>query len=807
MQKNKPSRIFIVILTMALTLVLHTSIIKAEDLKNKNITGGEGYEQIERKYYDFLTGGTFVDTGDHDVVARLNEINESAKKYWDTMNLDSEKTFIWNDLTMTFTGKDTTIASSYEMTITFLRLSIMCQAYRTKGGKLYDNKELGRDILNALIWMNDNKYKPDGQTYGNWWDWRIGSPLRFIDCIVLMKNEITDVQYKKSLDTLFAYVSKNRPRPGDANSMWYLFIRLMVGVLNKDDSYIKTVIDEIDRFWFRYTTSGNGFYADGSYVFHTAYPYTGSYGASAIESFAKLAYLVNGTAFDISQASKNQAIRWINEAYVPIIYNGLAMDMTRGRAVSSEKDGDHLTGHVIIRSIYLFSLTVPENDALPIQEIIKYWITADTHRSIYYGEDYATSNNNYIFFINKLKQFMKDSTVSTADKPVFHKQFAAMAQIVHSRPDFTFAISMHSDTIQNYESVNGENLMGWNMAMGMTYLYNEDMGQFSDNYWPTVNPYRLPGTTVNRNTKIQKGKTNGDSWVGGTSMDDMYGIAGMYLIPSGQTLNAKKSWFMFDDEIVALGSGINASDNKIVETVIENRKLMSDNSNTFIVNGNVVSASAVTSKLANSTWIHLSGNGEKSDIGYYFPSPSDVRFVRGKRSGAWSEINSNKLKSFKWNEKLQANYLTMYFDHGNNPKDASYNYVILPNKSSEQTKKYSQYPDITVLENSTEAHGVYKKSLLITGVNFWNDAIKTVDLITSYQKSSVMVRETNAEIFVSISDPTKQKGSMIIQIDLSAAECLTKDDNITIIQLSPTIMISIDVKGKNGMPSYVAFKK
>ena len=28
----------------------------------------------------------------------------------------------------------------------------------------------------------------------------------------------------------------------------------------------------------------------------------------------------------------------------------------------------------------------------------------------------------------------------------------------------------------------------------MTYLYNNDLGHYTD-YWPTVNPYRMPGTT------------------------------------------------------------------------------------------------------------------------------------------------------------------------------------------------------------------------------------------------------------------------------------------------------------------------
>jgi uncharacterized protein YjdB len=578
----------------------------------------------------------------------------------------------------------------------------------------------------------------------------------------------------------------------------------MIGALNKDDAYIQSVIDGTDKHWFEYTSSRDGFYPDGSYIMHGTYPYTGSYGASGIESLAKLMYLVNGTMYDISPAGKAQTVKWIREAYAPVIYNGLMMDMVRGRSMSRETEGDHLIGHVVVRSIYLITHTIPENDARQLQGLIKYWINTSTHRSIYYGED-VTNNNNYVFFINKLKQFMNDASIPAANKPVFHKQFAAMARVVHSNPEFTFAISMHSNKINNFELFNGEALKCWHTANGMTYLYNGDMGQYSDDYWPTIDSYRMPGTTANKNSTVPGNKPNGDAYAGGASIDDMYGIAGIYLKPNAQTLAAKKSWFMFDDEIVALGSGISASDNKTVETIVENRKLKPDNGNIFTVDGNIISASAKTDILLNPTWMHLSGNAANSDVGYYFPDASDIYLVRGERSGNWREVNSGLLLTR--DRTLTANYLTLYFDHGNNPANASYVYTLLPNKSAEQVKQYADNPDITVLENSPDAHGVYEKNLRITGVNFWNDMIKKAGTVTSDRKSSVIVKETDTEVFASVADPTNRKGYITILLDYSAAECLAKDENITVIQLYPTIVFSVDVTGKSRLPSYISFRK
>ena len=43
----------------------------------------------------------------------------------------------------------------------------------------------------------------------------------------------------------------------------------------------------------------------------------------------------------------------------------------------------------------------------------------------------------------------------------------------------------------------------------------------------------------------------------------------------GVTLTGKKSWFMFDDEIVCLGAGITSTDSRAIETTVENRKINS----------------------------------------------------------------------------------------------------------------------------------------------------------------------------------------------------------------------------------------
>src|SRR5699024_12045004 len=51
------------------------------------------------------------------------------------------------------------------------------------------------------------------------------------------------------------------------------------------------------------------------------------------------------------------------------------------------------------------------------------------------------------------------------------------------------------------------------------------------------------------------------------SSDLRYGATGMSIYYPDSTLQGQKSWFMFDDEVVALGAGITSDDDRSIETV------------------------------------------------------------------------------------------------------------------------------------------------------------------------------------------------------------------------------------------------
>jgi len=142
---------------------------------------------------------------------------------------------------------------------------------------------------------------------------------------------------------------------------------------------------------------------------------------------------------------------------------------------------------------------------------------------------------------------------------------------------------------------------------------------------------------------------------------------------------------------------------------------------------------------------------------------------------------------------VTTHYGTFWFDHGANPTNADYSYVMLPGSSSAEVDAYAATPDITVLENSTAVHAVRESTLGIIAANFWTSTPHTVDLITSNAKSSVLTKETATELEVAVSRPT-QLNSGLVEIELARAATglIDADPSITITQLSPTIKFTFN---------------
>jgi hyaluronate lyase len=748
-------------------------------------TGADDFDKLRVKWWQVQTGGTNYSLTDSLVKSRLTSITNTALNYWNSMDKSGTNNYLWADLTST--------TDSAEISSAYTRLRAMALAYATYGSYLRGNAALAADIQTGLNWMYSHRYNESipatSGEYDNWWDWEIGAPLVIADLAVFMYDALGLTGLSNTLNALDHFVPSPFSGTPGTSTGGNLTDKLRVvgvrGAVVKDASKVAAARDAFSSL-FPYVASGDGYYADGSFIQHTRHPYNGSYGLVALNDIALVLPWLVGSPWQCTDPAQTNALQWVYNTYEPFLYSGAMMDMTRGRAVSRSSNQDHTAGSAVMQ--WLLTLAVspfpPAADAARIKSMIKYLALADTYRNF--------TNNVPLQLIAPTQQLMADNTVLPRGELLGHWTFAAMDRAVHLRPGWGLALSMSSSRVYNYESINSENLHGWFQGDGMTWLYNSDLSQFSDDFWPTVDPYRLPGTTVDTTARADasgQSYLSSKNWVGGATLATN-GVAGMELDAYSSPLTARKSWFMFDDEVVCLGTGITCNNGADIQTTAVNRKISSSNTNALVMNGITMPTTlGWQTNRPNTTWFSLNALG-----GCYFPGGATVNALRQARTGSWSQINSGGSTS-----STTRNYLTAWLDHGVNPANAGYSYVLLPNFTTLQTSNYALAPEITILENSTNAQAVKETTLNVVAANVWTNGTKTIDLITVNKKASVVTQESASGLAVAVADPTQTNaGSIQVTLNRPANSVVSLDPLITVTQLRPTIQMTVNTAGTLG---------
>ncbi|TCP23528.1 hyaluronate lyase [Scopulibacillus darangshiensis] len=782
---------FIVLVTV---LMIPTLTIYSMNTQNK-VYAADEFDSLRMKWKDYLTGGSEYDSGDPDISAYIESLvtsvtNKKGTGFWDTMNRSKERSYLWSDLASKTDPAD--------FTVSYKRLGKMALAYSMKDCSLYQNQKLKKDIVDGMDWLYKNRYNETMSEYGNWWDWEIGTPMALKDLLVLMYNDLTDTQIENNIAVIDRFVPDPTHRTRKiwstlvetgANRVDKALIVAVRGIVGKDSEKIAIARNALSDV-FQYVKDGDGFYRDGSFIQHVDVPYNGSYGIVLMNHLVDVLYALSGSSWKVTDPNLNNVYRWVFDSFEPLIYKGAMMDMVRGRAISRQESSDHSAGRTIITALLKLAEAAPSDVENRIKSMCKYWIQKDTTFENYTK---GLTINEMIL----IKSLMNDTKIKPRDELVTSHVFSSMDRVIHYRPNWALGLSMYSNRISSFEGLNKENLKGWYTGSGMTYLYNNDLTQFSNGFWPTVDSVRLPGTTTDGESK---GVTRSpESWVGGTSIDGLYSVAGMSFDYPDSNLRGEKSWFMFDDEIVALGTGITDAENRKVETIVENRKLDKDGDNALIVNGKKKpSQLGWSEKMNHVKWAHLEGNVSNSDIGYYFPGSANLYGLREARTGSWKEINDGGSS-----DPVTRNYLSLAFEHGVKPENASYAYVLLPNKDAPATKKYSKNPGVRILNNTSTIQAVKEKTLGITAANFFKPG--KVSFITADNPASVTVRKEGGVLTLAVADPTQKQDNLTIELDKPELAVLSKDSTVKVKQTSPTIEVKVDVSGSLGKTQVIRF--
>ncbi|CAM5726320.1 hypothetical protein SFUMM280S_03426 [Streptomyces fumanus] len=146
--------------------------------------------------------------------------------------------------------------------------------------------------------------------------------------------------------------------------------------------------------------------------------------------------------------------------------------------------------------------------------------------------------------------------------------------------------------------------------------------------------------------------------------------------------------------MVCLGAGITCADGVPVETVVDNRNLGKAGHNPFVLAGD---------------WAHLAGHGG------WIVLDGDLRTLREDRTGAWSDINATSSP-----ERRTRRWQTLWLDHGTDPADATYAYVLLPGaRRRAVARRAADRHWLTVLANDARRQAVTVPGLGLTAATFW----------------------------------------------------------------------------------------
>ena len=812
----------------------------------------EDYGKIRQAWKESLIGKDLVsEEGGAEV---LEEINQEAEALWNAYVYKGQEEcggIPWAEDEGAKGNKNIPYEDdAVEFRVSFKKVLSMCKAYAAEGGALYQNQDMLKDITNILDFLCGSCYTAKSQT-DNWWTWEIGIPKDLIPALILIYDGLTEEQVMAYTETLYFFqpdpfhegVINTASTHGQgyreaqgANIIDCSTTAVGLGALREDNELVYLgmlassqtfVIQNVeDSAQIAANGYNSGFYPDGSYLDHIKVPYLGAYGIEFMKGGAKIPSLLAGTPWKYPEQVQDNLESYIVEGFGNGMYQGMMLDCLKGRSVSRPASSNQAAGReammIILQIVDSFSQEAKETTL----SALKAWLEEDEGfiDSLVGAENMAIKK--------KAKEILEDTSIQSNIAPV-HKSYPLMDRVVHRTEDYLFALSMYSERIQNTEIMNDENRFGWHQNNGMTYIYDEDK-QYTENYWNTVNPLRLPGTTVVP-VNIGTGKPDGsgfaqggdfcskESWVGGTSIGN-YGVSGMSF--SGETqgiagdapvsyapdLKGKKSWFMFDDEMVCLGAGITNKNMELpVETTIENKKLRKDGSNQLLVNGEkteipvkeanvkeLVERTADVSGISfeQVNWAHLEGN-QSVGTGYYFPEENtEIQVRRGQTTGSWKDVGTFEGESTE-------NYLEMWVDHGQNPENASYSYVLLPETSAEETENYAQAPKVTILENSSEVQAVRHETLKIIGTNFWQEQGGSVEGITSDKAASVMLQETEqGTVKISVSDPTmKNKGNIQLTLEKEIVDSIQLDENVTCEKTEKGAVLTFSMAGTNGAAS------
>ena len=618
-----------------------------------------------------------------------------ANNYLNSISITNATNFLasqasdgsWSDIDYTDTSSTSWIPVSH-----LQRLKSMAAAFQTSSHAYYRNPAMRTAINKGLsFWYSTNPIS------ANWWFNTIGKQIELEALGILMEGYLDAAQNTNLIGDLTTDTGNYEGQ----NGVWIANQIICRGCLENNATMISTGVNQIQGLVA--FTSADGIQYDYSFDQHGALLYNGGYGVNFINDLSGCAYLLNNTGFAFSSDTIKTMTAFLLEGCRWMTYYRLFDYSALGRNISRPDQ----TSAILVNACNCLAMVNTSKAA----------------------EIYSFRNN--------LQSVSAPSVIG-------NRLFPYNDFMTHIRNNYYFSVKMNSKRTFASETVNNENLKGKWLSFGVNFICCT--GNEYDNIMPVWDWARLPGVT-NPYTVGNASFGQSTNFVGGVS-DGQYGVAAMEL--NYEMTHGKKSWFLFDNEIVALGADINSSGSNSINTTI-NQCLLNG---LVTVNGTILSSGEHS--LSASLWVH------HDNVGYIFPVAANLKLKNQAQTGCWYDINNAYSAT-----SISENVFTLWFDHGVAPSNGAYQYIIVPNSTSNATSNYAGNIPVRILSNTSSIQAVRHDSALITGMVFYSPGSVAVhsNLTIRVDKPCILLlNESTSTPTVKVSSPGNEQLEVNVEL-------------------------------------------
>ena len=760
--------------------------------------------KIINKWQEFLIGlpnsDSQIKMTDEEIKKVVSFNEKNADGYYSDINLSKDRKSIFKSFENMKSGVD--VLKQYDGLVKIVK------AYATPGTKYYKKEEIKTQVIDALDWLYDNAYHENLPELGNWWQWEIGIPKKLNEILAIMYDEVPKdkkIKYLKAsqyfqpyakwsaFSSSASYSSAPHKRISTGgNRIDTSLICFIRGVLMEDRTQILDGLNSVAEVG-KIVTEKDGFYKDGSFVQHDNVAYNGTYATVLFDGLGMILELIDGTEFKIESPEINNIYDSILKGYSYLMINGGVNDSVSGRSISRDNSSEIERGRDLVSSITLLSSKAPKEYRNDLYSMIKKIVLDNNFYSVIKKESKPKIKNI-------LENIMADENIKPL-KVEGTKIFGAMDRAVYTNSkEGKVVLSMHSNRIANYETMNEENLKGWYTGDGMTYIYGKDSSSFVE-FWPTADMYHLSGVTNSINKmenkageRREKPTVSPKKFVGGVETGDV-AFVGMDFISWNNKTTAKKSWLMIDGAVLALGSNITSTDGEI-HTTIDNRILKKGK---IYIDGKELNKNSTIKDPKNLT-INFNENYPDENIGYKIINSPELNINFTENKGSWKNIGGTL------DIEIVKQYFSVYLNHGKDPKDETYAYVILPMFSKEEVENYDT-SRFKIEKLDDKAHIVRDTKTDIVAINFWNAGENEFEGIKTKYPLSIIKDEKDGILKLYVSDPTQaQNENVSLKINGKYKLIEKSSDKIFVKTENGVTKLNLDLKN-NGSTEKIELKK